>query len=331
MSDREAFRLRRWFAYLSLIICVVLAFRPIPSILDSNDTGRYVAYQEDACSSPVYGDEAGAQQWTFELLMRPTCQLGGARVFLLVVASALPIAFIAFGEWRRKGSLLLAAGLLVSVVGFELTTNALRQAVSLAFLLAAISLEGKLARLLALCIAVLLHTSSWIFLPWVLLLRRGEPKSGNSESYTLLLAVPIVCAVWYFLAPRIGTQLAAGLDLLEIYRSVYSTEVNRAFLIFMIFPTCWVFAVRWADGRLPMPRDEKLTFYYSAVVLVATIVFFPMMTYRVAMTTAVLQMFVAMKAMDLSVRSGAWIGSGLAGHFLIYAFVSPNVRAVLNV
>src|SRR5208282_529093 len=206
MLDENALRLLRLFACLSFLLCAVFAFRPIPSVDDSNDTGRYVAEQEDACSSPVAGDDAGTQQWTFEVLMRPTCWLGGQKVFLLVIGSALPMVFLAFGEWRAKGALILAAGLFLSVVGFELTTNALRQAVSLAFLLAAISLEGKLARFLALCIAVLLHTSSWIFLPLVFLLRPTGPKSIKSDPYTLLLAVPAVCAAWYLLAPRIGAQ-----------------------------------------------------------------------------------------------------------------------------
>jgi hypothetical protein len=122
-----------------------------------------------------------------------------------------------------------------------------------------------------------------------------------------------------------------GVALLGIYEDIYSVEVRRAFLVFMILPVCWVFSVRWVTARLPMPRDEKLAFCYSALVLATSITFFPMITYRVAMTAAVLQMFVAMKAVDLSARSGVWISGGLAGHLLVYAAVSPNVQAVFNV
>jgi len=220
------------------------------------------------------------------------------------------------------------------MVGFELETNALRQAVSLAFLLAAISLDSKLARLMALCTALLLHTSSWIFVPLVFLLRPVEPRSGRSKSYKLLIAVlfavPLISVVWYFLGPGVRAQMFDRVALLGIYQDIYSVDVSRAFLVFMILPICWVFSVRWASASLQMPRDEKLAFCYSALVLAVTIAFFPMIAYRVAMTAVVLQMFLAMKAVDLSARSGAWISGGLVGHLLVYAAVSPNVRAVFN-
>lgn len=330
MSDREAFRLRRLFACLALLVCLILAYRPIPDVLASNDTGRYVASQEDACSMPVFGDDAGIQQWTFNVLVRPTCWSGGPRLFLLFVGMALPLALVAFGEWRSDGALLLAAAMFLSVAGFELETNALRQALSLAFLLAAISVESKLARMAALCIALLLHTSSWIFVPWVLLLNWGERRSWKSAVYRVLLALPLVGIVWLFLGRGFKGQVGDGLALLGVYADIYSVEVTRIFLIFMLLPFCWVFGVRWILTSGSIPREEKLTFLYSALLLAVTIIFFPMITYRVAMTAVILQLFMAMKAVDLSSLSAVWISGGLAFHFLIYAAFSPNVRAVFH-
>lgn len=330
MSDSEAVRLRRLFACLSFAVCAALAYRPIPSVSASNDTGRYVAYQEDACSSPLTDDDVGIQQWTFNVLMRPACLSGGPRLFLLVVSSFLPIAFIAFGEWRRAGALLLAAGTFLSVAGFELETNALRQAVSLVFLLAAISLEGRVARLVALIVALLLHTSSWIFAPWVFLLSRNEWESWRPSVYKLLAALPLMGVVWLFLWPSLKGQIGDRLALLAVYGDIYSIDVTRAFLVFMLLPLCWVFAIRWAYTGRSLPREEKLTFFYSALVLAVTIVFFPMITYRVAITAVILQLFMVMKAADLSSRSAVWISGGLAGHLLIYAALSANVRAVLS-
>ena len=334
MSDSGAARFRRIFAYVSFAICALVALRPVPDVADSNDTGRYVADQEDACSAPLSDDDAGIQQWTLDLLVRPICWAKGPRLFLFVVSMAMPIAFIAFGEWRTEGALLLAAGVFLSVFGFELETNALRQAVSLAFLIAAVSLDNKLARWIAILMAVLLHTSSWIFLPWALFVNRKEPMSRRPTPYVRLLAIPLGLAIWVIFSGQFVTQfvtrLVDGIGLLEVYRAIYSVEVRRAFLIFMVLPVFWVFAVRLATTSLPMPKSEKFTFYYSALVLVLTIIFFPMITYRVAMTAAVLQLFVAMKAMDLSTRSAAWISAGLAGHLLIYTVLSPNVLAVLN-
>jgi hypothetical protein len=331
MSDKRAIRLRRLFAYLALAVCGALAFRPIPGLLDSNDTGRYVTFQEDACQSSLSDDDAGIQQWTFDLLARPACLSGGPKLFLLLVGGALPVAFIIFGEWKTEGALLLAAGLLLSVVGFELATNAMRQAVSLVFLLGAISLNNKFGRVLALCVAVLLHVSNLIFVPWVFLLNREESKTPRLKPYMLVLVVLAAAIGWNYFKADITDQIYSGTTLLQAFQDIYEEPMSPGFLLFMLFPVFWVFGVRWFGSKVPMPRSEKLTFCYSAVVIALTIAFFPMITYRVAMTAAVLQIFLAMRAVDLSFGSGAWISTGLAGHFLIYALVSQNVRAVLHV
>jgi|ERR1700677_467181 EpsG family len=331
MPDNKAIRLRRLFAYLALAVCGALAFRPIPGLLDSNDTGRYVTFQEDACQSSVSDDDSGIQQWTFDLLARPACLSGGPKLFLLLVGGALPVAFIIFGEWRAEGALLLGAGLLLSVVGFELATNAMRQAVSLSFLLAAISLDNKIGRLLALCLAVLLHVSNLIFVPWVFLLNREEWRLPKLKAYMLVLLVLVAAIGWHYFKTDIADQMYSGATLLQAFQDIYEEPLSPGFLIFMVLPLCWVFGVRWFSSKVPLPRGEKVTFFYSAIIIALTIAFFPMITYRLAMTATVLQMFVAMRAVDLSFESGAWISTGLAAHFLIYAFVSQNVRAVLHV
>jgi hypothetical protein len=331
MSDSNPIRLRRLFAYLALVVCGALAFRPIPGLLDSNDTGRYVTLQEDACQSSVSDDDSGIQQWTFDLLARPACWSGGPKLFLLFVGAALPVAFIILGEWETEGALLLAAGLLLSVVGFELATNAMRQAVSLAFLLAAVSLNNKFGRVLALCIAVLLHVSNVIFVPWVFLMNRGEWRFPKLKAYMLVLVALAAAIGWNYFETDITDQMYSGTTLLQAFQDIYEEPLSPGFLVFMLLPVCWVFGVRWFSSKVPLPRDEKLTFFYSAVIIALTIAFFPMITYRLAMTATVLQMFVAIRAVDLSVGSGAWISTGLAAHFLIYAFVSQNVRAVLHV
>jgi EpsG family len=330
LDNANPSRERRFFGYLSLLLCVIFAYRPIPALEDTNDTGRYVAFQQDACGSAIADDDSSLQQWTFNVLLRPTCVSRGPRLFLFVVSAALPFALLAFGNWNPKGAVFLAAGFLISVVGFELSTNALRQAVSLAFLLAALSLNGRILRLLALCVAVLLHTSSWIFLPWVFFLKSDGLRFLKVRLRSVLLGISALWLVWYFAAPYLLPRIEDAGTLLEAYNDVYDTEVRLAFLVFMILPVAWVFGVRWADARKNLPRAEVLTFCYSAAVLLVTIAFFPMITYRVAMTAVVLQLFVAMKS-NVSARSGAWISSGLVAHFLIYVAISPNVRAVFNV
>jgi hypothetical protein len=260
LSDQSSLR-RLLFVCISLGFCLALAFRSVPGVQDPNDTGRYVVSQEDSCSSAGAADDTGAQQNVLNLLMRPACAIRSERLFLFVISAFLPGALALFGEWAGGGTLLLAAGLISSVVGFELATNALRQGVSLAFLIVAVSATWKPGRWLALGMALLLHTSSWIFLPWVLLLDQEQWVARKSKIFLFLLASVSVIAVWHYWDSIVAGLISDGLELLRTYEDIYSGGGTTAFLLFMLFPTVWVFAVRLIKTGHSLPRAEKLTFF----------------------------------------------------------------------
>jgi hypothetical protein len=270
-------------------------------------------------------------QRAFNFVVRPACLAQENRFFLFFVAIILPVSLLLFGEWDRDAAVFLVLGFLTSAVGFELSTNALRQSVSLAFLLASISLRGRLSRFAALACALLLHDSSWIFIPCVLYINRRRPEARKTKKYVIVLML-IVAAIlgFYTLDQRFGGQIQEGSSPIDLFNARYGDEASFAFLAFMILPICWIYAVRKLGSSTEISREEKMTFFYSLAILAATALLFPAITYRFAMTAMVLQLFMAMKAADLSMNSGIQIFAGLFFHFLIYAGLSPNFWTVLN-
>jgi hypothetical protein len=323
------------FVAAAILYCAALSLRPIPKTTANNDTGRYVANQEEACRFAALADDSEAlPQRAFNFVARPACLGEENRFFLFFVAIILPVSFLLFGQWDHDAAVFLALGLLTSAVGFELATNALRQSVSLAFLLASISLRGRLPRFAALACALLLHDSSWIFIPCVLYINRRRPEARKTRKYVIVgMALMLVVAAilgFYTLDQRFGGQIQEGSSPIDLFTARYGDEASFAFLAFMILPICWIYAVRKLGSSTEISREEKMTFFYSLAILAVTALLFPAITYRFAMTAMVLQLFMAMRAADLSMNSGIQIFSGLFFHFLIYAGLSPNFWTVVN-
>jgi hypothetical protein len=332
MESSRSVLMKVIFVAAAILYCAALSLRPIPKTTANNDTGRYVANQEEACRFAVLADDSEAlPQRAFNFVVRPACLGEENRFFLFFVAIILPISFLLFGQWNHDAAVFLVLGLLTSAVGFELSTNALRQSVSLAFLLASISLRGRVPRFAALVCALLLHDSSWIFIPCVLYINRRRTKATRSR-ILIVVALLIVAAIlgFYTVDQRFGGQLQEGSSPIDLFTARYGDEASFAFLAFMILPICWIYAVRKLGSSVEISREEKMTFFYSLAILAITAILFPAITYRFAMTAMVLQLFMAMRAADLSMNSGIQIFAGLFVHFLIYAGLSPNFWTVLN-
>lgn len=323
--------LRSTFAFFALIVCIGLSFRPIPDIFSGNDTGRYLANQSEACNAPALADsESTLTQRAFDLMARPACWAVQPIFFLFLTSFSLPLAFILFGDWHREGALLLALGLLCSVIGFELMTNALRQAASLIFLLAAFSCNGRLRKIIAVVAALLLHDSNWIFAPLVFLVGNNTSPKLQWRNYYLLWAIPLAAIAAALFELRFGAQYHGIAAFLLKFTTRYSEEESKSFLIFMILPVYWVFTVRWLEARPNLTRGEKIVLLYTSIIFVATTIWFPYITYRFAMTAFILQILVTMRAVNLSVRSSFIILCGLVVHFIVFAAIAKNVSVVIN-
>ncbi len=139
--------------------------------------------------------------------------------FLFCTAMAVPVALLIFGNWNREGALLLAGGLLISTIGFEFMTNALRQGVSLAFLLGAFHFEKRLAKFSAIAAALLLHDSSWFFAPLVILLAYNT--GTFSKKMIFYWAVPVMAGVGYLFSLSILSRFGEVPVLLSFYGQTY--------------------------------------------------------------------------------------------------------------
>ena len=84
------------FALIAVAFCVLLSFRPIPSMDSANDTGRYVTDLHQFCtgsfSSDIINKEISYK--VFYAVTSPACLSGSDGVFLFEVAAFLPSGLI---------------------------------------------------------------------------------------------------------------------------------------------------------------------------------------------------------------------------------------------
>ena len=347
---KKAALLRLIFATCAILVSIGMSFRTIPSLADPNDTGRYVANQIQACKLPFSGSSsldhdssivlhsaydnltaAGDRSLTLSMrvwdwLMRPACLGGSPRSFLFCTAMAFPVAFLLFANWDREGTLLLAAGMLFSTVGFEFVNNVLRQGVGLVFLFAGFYFEKRLPKFLSLAIAALVHDSNLIFAPLAILL--AYSAGGSKKKKVFVWAIPVLAVAGYLISLRLLAQYGEVFKAINSYAESYSEKPTIFFLLFMTCPIALVFLLRFLDGLSGPTREEWIVFCYTSAILVLTMAFFPYITYRFAMTGVALQVFMATRSPNLSVRSGACIAGGLTAHFIVYALVSKSVMVL---
>ena len=339
--------LRLIFATSALAVTIGLSLRPIPGEEDLNDTGRYVANQHQACALPFFGSSsvthdssvvvhsvfgnlpaAGDSTLTFstrawDWINRPACLAGSPRVFLFYVAMAVPIALLLFANWDHEATLLLALGFLLSTVAFDLMSNALRQGGGLFFLMAGFYFKKRLPKFIAIAAAMILHDSNWVFAPLVVLVAYS---AGTISVKTVFRwAIPLLAAAGFLFSLRFLSRFGQLSKAFTSYVAAYADKPSIWFLLFMIFPLFFVFLIRFLDRRAKATREEHITFWYSTAILALTIVIFPYITYRFAMTGIALQVFMASRSANISLRSATLICIGFVMHFMIYAALSRNV------
>lgn len=347
---KKAALLRLIFATCAIALSIGLSLRPIPSLDDINDTGRYVANQVQACSLPFSGSSAvshdssivlhsaydnltaagdrsltiSARAWDW--INRPACLGDSPRVFLFYVAMAVPIAFLFFANWDHEATLLLALGFLLSTVEFDFMSNALRQGVGLVFLMAGFHFEKRLTRFVAVAAALILHDSNWLFAPLIILVA----YSAGTISFKMVFrwAIPVLGAVGFLFSLRFLSRFGQLSTAFTKYVETYAQKPSIWFLLYMVSPLVFVFLIRFLDRPTNATREEHLAFWYSMVILTLSIIIFPYITYRFAMTGIALQVFMASRSPKLSLRSGTLICVGLVMHFTIYAAFSRNVIAL---
>lgn len=320
------------FLLLVIFVCASLALRPIPSVFDHNDTGRYIDSYHQVCNAPVSFDWSARLTWeTYNLLTVPACLAEFNELYLFFFAIPVPLAFVVFGVWRR-GSLLMACGFLFSFACFEFMTNALRQSASLFFFLGAFAFIGRPKYQLLFCIpALLLHDSTLTFIPLLLLLsylKSNQIKLKSGAIYALI-AVSIAGLALLSLNSVYFEGGGDFDDLFDVFQTKYEDEQSLWFQLFVALPVVWIFFARWFHDRVGISMEERVAIGYFAVFFIITAVLFPYIPYRLAMTGVALQLLLAMRNNKTNSLAHVWIFWGLIIHFLVYAFFSKNLTSVL--
>jgi len=316
------------FSVLAVTVVGLLALRSIPSVYSPNDTGRYVSEFYWQCAQPIFDPSQPRLTWAlFGAILRPVCWTGEGRLFMFVTALTVPFAFLFFGKWAG-GRLLWALAALFSFAGFELATNALRQGVGIFFLILALRLildNRKIFGVLVGVFAALTHASNIIYLPLLLWFAMPRYKKPNNASEMVLF----VLLPFSVLAAALAGSAWVMWGYLKVYQAYYVEGSSPAFIIFISLPILYIYAVR---KKLALPKissNETVTAVCSGLLLAATLIFFPHIVYRVAFTSFILQIFMAMEADNSNNRQGSYVLCGLAGQLVIYFIFAERAREVL--
>lgn len=323
---------RVFFLLLVVLVCGLLTLRPIPSIYSNNDTGRYVDTYHQVCGAPTSFDWSNRLSWeTYNLFTVPACLVENDAIYLFLFAIPVPLAFFMFGVWR-KGSLLMACAFLLSFSCFELMTNALRQSASLFFLLGAFAYIGRTKyQLLFGIAALLLHDSSLTFIPLLLLLnylKTNNLRLGTGFVYLLVAVGTVSLALLSLDSVYLGSK-GELVDLYDIFQIKYEDAQSAWFQFYVALPVVWIFFSRWFNDKAAISLEERIAIGYFSVIFVTTVLMFPYIPYRLAMTATPLQLLLAMRNNYSTNRVPVWIFVGLALHMLVYAIFSKNPTAVL--
>lgn len=319
------------FYAVAILLCVTLSFRPIPEYDDPNDTGRYVIFHHDWCNGERnYSWDTSVSYQSFKALTYPSCWwIGGDKMFLFLTSFIVPLSIACW--WRLSaGGVLLGLGFLLSVSGFDLMTNILRQGTSLFFLTGAFTLnKQKKTQLIFLAIAMCLHDSSWVYMPLALIISYDHLHKWRIKSRLGLLILFVIAITYYLIADRYQSQYGNMANVLRYYSDLYEEKLANEFLIFIVLPLYWIIFVRLFTTHYKVSFREAVVAIYSSAILLFTILFFPYITYRFTMTSIALQLLMVTLSNNLSIKCSLWIFCGLLVHFIIFSIVSPNVWHVL--
>lgn len=326
------------FTLTSVGFCALLSFRPIPGIDDVNDTGRYVEGFHEYCLNSIASDlmNENISYRFFHLIVSPGCLTGGYSAFLFEVAFFLPFTFLIFASWK-KGSSLWATTLLLSVFGLELMTNAMRQSLGMLLFFGALaSLQKHRVKALFMGLfAVIAHASVFAFIPFLLWLvwtswSREVWLRGYSLLTVLIIGTVIVACSAVFYQFYFFNFFQTSDDLFNIYGEKYSEQLNVSFVIFMILPLYFVYGIRWWFEKESVTDLETKGILYSSALLIFCYSFFPFITYRYAIFSVAMQIFLVSISGEHRRDVGLIALFGLTGHLTFMFMTSSNFDVLIR-
>jgi hypothetical protein len=320
---------RALFIAIALVGAGLLALRPIPSLQASNDTGRYVYEFKNQCASATGAVSRADLSWeTFNFLTRTLCVFNNERAFMFFLALVVPAVFLCFGRWGDL-SVTWALAATFSFFGMEFATNALRQSVGLFALVFSIVLVTRrrwLLSLISLPIGIALHISVALYAPFLFYIaiseaiaRRGRVGKALTVSLVLMM---LIGASW-----MLGPTLKEFIGTRQLW---YQEGSSRFFLAFVHFPILYIYFVRLCCTRGQTTRLENVFFAYVVFISCLTFALFPAILYRLALTNAIIQLYLGSIASNSSNRQAGWVLFGLVLHLMAFFSLSDYARGVIG-
>lgn len=298
---------------------MAMAYRVTPRWGAENDTARYLDGMFRYCEGRMPNTEIFGQLPNTILLNIGTlgCTLPSENFFLFVLALFTPLPLLLCCSWSR-GSWQWSWGLLLSVYGLELMTNAMRQSLGMAFFmvgLACLHQKKRLGLILG-CVGAVIHLAVLPYLPLlVLLVAHRQAREGGKKSAFWAVSAGTVCTGVY-LANFGGEPVGVFVEVVAGFRVKYAEILGPDFLLFMVAPLILLQGSRYLDLKKFIVTPELLVALYSTMIIVASLIYTPYITYRLAIFAVPLQIFMVCLADDDKRRSGAVAFVGLCAHAL---------------
>jgi len=318
------------FALVAILFCLLLSFRPIPDAASANDTVRYVADLHQYCSGAI--EKAlvtkNISYNFFYMVTSPACWVDSDRLFLFEVAAFLPLMFLLFAKWRN-GTFLWACTLLFSVYGLELMTNAMRQGFAMLLFFGSLALlhRHRAAAFLLSALAVAAHTSVLAFIPLLLWI---EGSRVNKKTILMIGPVLLLAATITFLTfqTAIIDWFVLADELRTIYMLIYADELKASFLLFMVAPLYFIYGLRRVFEKENISSAESRGILYSTALLAVSFIFSPYITYRFAIFTVAMQIFLVTISERHNQKVGVFALIGLLAHLVVMLVISDHFMAL---
>lgn len=320
------------FALVAVLVCLLLAFRPIPNADSANDTVRYVDDLHQYCGRGISENRQLNKEISFQFFYfftAPACLADSDGVFLFEVALFLPLMFLFFSSWRN-GAFLWACSLLFSVYGLELMTNAMRQGLSMLIFFGGLALAHKHPRkaFVFAVLAVVAHTSVLAYIP-LLLWVSGVRLSRTGWIIGIASALCFIMIVGGIYGVTIAGFLGGIGELHDFYTAIYAEQQNTSFILFIVIPLYFIYGLRYLIERQCISSAERKAVIYSTSLILVSLIVFPSIAYRFAILAIPLQIFLVTLSERHSFKVGGIAMVGMIAHLLVMFSISNNYSVLI--
>lgn len=287
-------------AFLSFLVLLFLGLMSVRSLQFGVDTAAYVDIFGNYCRNNF--DSSLSNEFRIASFLLDLGMLGFCDENFIPFSWAAIVGLLFLLASRNTKRYGYAAIILFSLIGFEFTSNALRQGFSIAFFAAGVScylnnsLPSKTLGALMVCFAIMLHSSSAIVLVAIVLSYRSWPVFISALAVFFLLIT----------SGMLGSfNSIPGVErfLYEIYKySIHDPDDIwiRVLVLFLLF-SLLIMPFFCFRGRLTIKRalsDKNYTIAVRMIIVVLPAMLLPYFGYRLGYSIYALALFFIMHSFE---------------------------------